>query len=203
MTSDLIYWQHKLPQGIEVIEICGGDSYSDKLWRALAMQLVSEHSDDGLRTVSHFPNGAPSLIGENRRVSLTHTGRFLALAIGPEVEGDEVGECFLPSCALGIDAERCDRQQVIRIRERFLSSEELEMIDAEDVEANVRAWTIKEAVYKAMLTPGVDFRKEIHIVEMPEIKSRKKGVATCRGHRFTLCSWHSEEVCLTAAFVNS
>ena len=68
---------------------------------------------------------------------------------------------------MGIDAERTDRRQVLAIRERFLSDEELVMIPADDIAANVQAWTIKEAVYKAALGMGLSLRDNIRIRKMP------------------------------------
>ena len=71
--------------------------------------------------------------------------------------------------ALGIDAERHDREQVLKVRERFLSPAELEIIPADSVPDNILAWTVKEAAYKAALTAGVDLRDNIAIVKMPAV----------------------------------
>ena len=204
METEFIYWHHKLPRGIEVIEVCGGEDRSGRLWRLMAEQLIAENSDDGERSISHYSSGAPFLEGENRRVSLTHTEHFLALAMRPATP-DPIGESPVCGEMLGIDAERLDRQQVLRIRERFLSREELEMIPADDLGANILAWTIKEAVYKAMLTPGLDFRRDIAIIQLPDMKSHARGTARALPKegpacRFDLFSWESEGHCLTVAF---
>lgn len=205
METEFIYWAHKLPAGIEVEEVCGGEDRNGPLWRALALQLIAEHSPDGMRSVGHYPSGAPFLEGENRRVSLTHTGHFLAMATRPE-SVEPVSEGFDARNALGIDAERWDREQVRRIRERFLGPEELESIAPDDLEGLIMAWTAKEAAYKAMLTPGLDFRKQIRIVSLPGIKDRRKGVAEVTmpdGHvwRLNLCAWDSEGHCVTVAYI--
>ncbi len=202
--TDFVYWAHKLPHGIEVAEICGGEDRSHALWKAMALQLFAEHSDDGWRQIEHYGNGAPFLVDEeNRRVSITHTGRFMAIAMLPPCD-KSLGPEFIPGQALGIDAEKTDRRQVLNVRDRFLNESEKNMVVEDDIEANVMAWTIKEAVYKAMLTPGLDFRKDIQIISFPDPKSKGKGeaIAIKEGHevRLTLCSWISEGCLLTVAY---
>ena len=76
---------------------------------------------------------------------------------------------------MGIDAERRDRSQVLGIRERFLSDAEMAMVAADDVVANITAWTAKEALYKAALTPGIDLRRDIRIQSLPVPMTVTKG----------------------------
>lgn len=202
--TDFVYWAHKLPHGIEVAEIFGGEDRSQALWKAMSLQLFAEHSDDGWRQIEHYDNGAPFLVDEeNRRVSLTHTGHFMAIAMLPPCDRS-LGPEFVAGQALGIDAEKTDRAQVIKVRDRFLNESEKNMVAEDDLQANIMAWTIKEAVYKAMLTPGLDFRRDIHIISLPDPKSKVKGEAIAlKGGaevRLTLCSWLSEECLLTVAY---
>ncbi len=204
METEFIYWSHKLPHGIEVAEISGGEDKSAKLWKAMALQLYAEHSEDGWRTIGHYPSGAPFLEDEpQRRISVTHTGHLMAIASLPPAEAP-LGDGFVSGQALGIDAEKRDREQVLRVRERFLNEAELSMIGKEDLASNILAWTIKEAVYKAMLTPGLDFRNDIHIISLPDSNSKKKGIAMANHGdmeiSLTLCSWYSEDYLLTVAY---
>lgn len=202
METDFIYWDHKLPRDITVAEISGAEDKSPALWKAMALQLLAEHSEDGWRQIGHFASGAPFFEDERRRVSLTHTNHFMAIAWLPEVENIP-SDNFVPTAALGIDAERKDRPQVLRIRPRFLSEEELLLAGEEDVEANILLWTVKEAAYKAALTPGLDFRKDIRIEKLPEIRSKGRGHASVfimgRWYPLTLFSWESEGNILTVA----
>ena len=99
-------------------------------------------------------------------ISLTHTQGLLAVATLPPTPECPL-EVFAERTALGIDAERADRSQVLKIRGRFLSDEELALVPADDVTANVIAWTVKEAAYKAAMTEGLDFRDAIRIRRMP------------------------------------
>ncbi len=163
---DFIYWRHPTIPGIKVEEITGGEYYKGKVWLDMARQVYCENGREAYREIGHFKNGAPFLYGETARISITHCDGLFAVATlpsTPEVELDS----FSARAALGIDAERADRKQVLRIRERFLSSAELSLVPEDDLCLNVLAWTVKEAAYKAALTEGLDFRENIRIVRMP------------------------------------
>ena len=61
---------------------------------------------------------------------------------------------------IGVDIEAIDRAgQLARVAARVLSTEELECYSDRLVEA----WTLKEALYKAAHSPGLDFRSAIHL----------------------------------------
>jgi hypothetical protein len=165
---DFIYWRHPTVPGIKVEEITGGEHYRGKVWLDMARQVYCENGRDVYREIGHFRNGAPFLYGETSRISVTHCDGFLAVATlppTPEVSLD----AFSDRAAMGIDAERADRTQVLRIRERFLSDEELAMIPEEDLTLNVQAWTVKEAAYKAAFAEGIDFRSDIRIIWLPRL----------------------------------
>ncbi len=204
METEFIYWSHRLPQKITVEEISGGEDKSPAVWKAMALQLYAEHAPDGgYRVIEHFPGGAPASENREERISLTHTDHFMAIASLPAC-GHAVGEEFESGNALGIDAERWDREQAMRVRERFLNDEELKLIPAGELAPHVLAWTIKEAVYKAMLIPGLDFRRDIKIRRLPDIKGRRAGEAEAVAAGgapvlLQLYSWDSEGVCVTVA----
>ncbi len=163
---DFIYWRHPTIPGIKVEEVSGGEHYKGNVWLDMARQLYCENGKEAYRDLGHFRNGAPFLYGESARISLTHCQGLLAVATLPPTPEVDLST-YSNRAALGIDAERADREQVIHIRDRFLSPEELEVIPADDVTANVMAWTIKEAAYKAAFTAGLDFRTQIRITKMP------------------------------------
>lgn len=153
--------------GIKVEEVSGGDLSLGPVWIEMARQIYCENGREAYREIGHFRNGAPFLHGENTRISMTHCRGLLAVATLPPTPEVDLA-VFSERACLGIDAERADRRQVIDVREKFLSADELAMIPADDVEANVIAWTVKEAVYKALLYEGLDFRRDIHITRMPK-----------------------------------
>ncbi len=168
METEFIYWRHHTLPGIKVEEVCGGDCYSLPIWTEMAYQVYSENGRDGYREIGHFRNGAPFLMGENGRISITHTDHFLAVATLPPTPEVDLS-VFSERAAVGIDAERADREQTLRVRERFLSDEELNMIAKDDVRMNVMAWTAKEALYKAAMQEGLDWREDITIIALPKI----------------------------------
>ena len=166
MEEDLIYWRHPTLPGIKVEEISGGEGREGKVWLEMARQVYCENGRESYREIGHFHNGAPFLYGEQSRISITHCPGLLAVATLPSTPEVELSG-FTRRAALGIDAERADREQTLRIRGKFLSDAELAMIPADDVSMNVLAWTVKEAAYKAALHPGLDFRRDIRIKRMP------------------------------------
>lgn len=166
--DDFIYWRHTLPPGIKIEEISGGSRYSGEVWKQMALQIYCEHGKEQYREIGHFPNGAPFLYGDASRISISHCKGLLVVATLPPTPECDLSQ-YHPRTSMGVDCERADRAQVLKIRQRFLNDAEMEMIPADDVEANIIAWTAKEAAYKALFTPGLDFRNEIVIEQMPEI----------------------------------
>lgn len=166
--EDFVYWRHPTLPCIKVEEITEGDDYKGPAWMDMARQIYGENGKENYREIRHFDNGAPYVAGSMARISLTHCPGLLAVATLPDTPEVTLSE-YSDRAALGIDAERCDREQVLKVRERFLSPAELETIPADSVPDNILAWTVKEAAYKAALTAGVDLRDNIAIVKMPAV----------------------------------
>lgn len=93
----------------------------------------------------HTATGAPRLTGaaSHLAVSVSHSHRLLLMAIGSD------------DAPLGIDTETFDRiGQLRRVAAKFLApGDEMERWGSGDT-LPVRAWTIKEALYKAAATEG-------------------------------------------------
>lgn len=168
MEEDYIYWRHPTLPCIKVEEVSGGDRYSGKLWLEMALQIYCENGKESYRDIGHYANGAPFVYGSNARISITHCKGLLAVATLPDTPEVNLGE-YSDRAALGIDAERTDREQVLKLRGKFLSDREQAMIPSDDVMANIHAWTIKEACYKAAFCEGVDFADGIRITKMPKM----------------------------------
>lgn len=168
METEFIYWRHHTLPGIKVEEVCGGEDKPFPLWLEMAYQVYCENGKDGYREIGHYRDGSPFLAGDCSRISITHAGRFLAIATLPPTPEVELG-VWSERAALGIDAERMDRTQVLKIRDKFLSAEEQAMIPADDVAMNVLAWTAKEALFKGAKEEGVDFRGQIFIDSLPTL----------------------------------
>lgn len=165
--DEFVSWHHDTPVGIKVDEVFGMDSKNGKVWIELAKQIFCEQGQN-YRHLSHFTNGAPFIEGLPARISLTHTDHFLAVARLPKTPETDLA-VFNPRSAMGIDAERADRAQVIKVRGKFLSEEEQKIISSEDIEKNILAWTAKEAIYKAGMTDGIDLRNQIKIIDLPAV----------------------------------
>lgn len=101
--------------------------------------------------LKHRPDGSPYL--ENHRVciSVSHSRRYACIAVSPDRH-------------IGIDIEE-QRSQLRRVAPRVMSDKEMAVYGHKD-NMLLRAWTLKEALYKAALTPGLDYRKDI-ILPLP------------------------------------
>jgi phosphopantetheinyl transferase (holo-ACP synthase) len=204
MEKDFIYWRHVTAPGIKVEEICGAEDRSGRVWIEMARQVYCENGKDGYRVIEHFDSGAPYLDDEPTRISVSHTTGLLVVASLPKTPEANL-EIYSPRTAMGIDAEKLNRKQVLSIRSRFLNESEMSMIADDDIAQNILAWTSKEALYKAALTPGLDFRKDIHISKFPDMKNATIGeaeVVFSDGHTepFELFSYESEGCCVTIAY---
>ena len=167
--DEFVTWRHKTFVGIKVDEVFGMDSKSGKVWIELARQIYCEQGEPNYRIIEYFGNGAPYLEGYQGRISITHTDHFFAVASLPKTPEVNL-ESFNTRSAMGIDAEPIDRKQVIKVRNKFLSEKEMDFIPETDLSLNVQAWTAKEALYKAALTPGLDFKENIIISKLPAIQ---------------------------------
>lgn len=212
MEDEFIYWPHPTPVGINVEEVSGMECKSGRLWEEMAMQIYCENGRDAYREVGHFPNGAPFLFGHTSRISVTHTGHLLAVASLPKTPESDLS-VFSRRTAMGIDAEALSRQQVIKVRGKFLSEEEAAMIPDSDLEKNIIAWTAKEAMYKASMTEGLDFAGDISILSLPAIDRKMnlpgspapvlgKGTVRINGEKeeMELYSYESDGYCVTLAY---
>ena len=168
METEFIYWRHHTLPGIKVEEVCGGEDKLMPLWLEMAYQIYCENGKELYREIGHFRTGAPFLVGEDCRISVTHTKNFLAIATLPSTPEVELNE-FSERAAMGIDAESNDRRQVLKVRTKFLSKDELNAIPEDDVISNILAWTCKEAIYKAIMGEGIDFVNDIKITKLPKI----------------------------------
>lgn len=175
--NEFIYWRHNTSVGVRVEELSGGEDKGARLWKILALQVFGEKGGDHFREIGHFASGAPYLEDSVQRISVSHTPHFMVVASLPRTpEADLVK--FSLRTAMGIDVERADRAQALKVAERVMNDSELSLMEdyaqriddtATKVKTAVLAWTIKEALYKAALEEGIDFRNDLIIRKFPEI----------------------------------
>lgn len=217
--EDFIYQKETAPCGITVEEIYGADEKSAKVWKLFALQIFSESEGD-YRSIDHLESGAPVLDGIPQRISVSHTVHFLAVASLPKTPDMNMEEVN-PRTAMGIDIERADRAQAVRVAEKFLSPQEMfllpvvndmENASREAIASYVLAWTCKEAMYKAIMGIGPDWKQDYVIEVLPKIAESitkatpdrfGKGIVTIPGEEpleILLSSWREHGHILTLAF---
>lgn len=96
--------------------------------------------------IGHNALGAPFIVGCENHISISHCIDCVVIAANRK-------------CVIGVDAEVW-RPQLLRVRERFLTPDEAALPMSK--EALLQAWTIKEAVYKAAMMPGLSLQ-DIHL----------------------------------------
>ena len=139
----------------------------------------------------HHDNGAPYIESPTPiRVSISHSRRWAGVAVG-EIDDP----------ALGIDIESVDREGLQRVLPRVLTEAELAMV-RESENGATKAWTAKEAVYKAVGRMGVDFRRDIRLDNL------EMGLATFlpEQRRFKLNYMNLKEndlLCIASEYNNS
>lgn len=103
--------------------------------------------------IAYHPSGAPYLPDEPFQLSLSHTRGFVALTLSVE--------------RTGIDIEyRSER--VRKIRSRYLSPTEEAFINPQhETEHLLVCWCAKEALFKVVDLPEVDFLEHLHILPFP------------------------------------
>lgn len=117
--------------------------------------------------VGHHDSGVPYLVGrEDISLSVSHSRDYAAVAFSSER-------------TIGVDIEQW-REQLLRVAPRVLSESEMAVYGVSS-DLLLRAWTMKEALYKAALTPGLDFRRDITLPSHPASTA-----ATVAGRPYTI-----------------
>lgn len=118
-------------------------------------------------TRQHLPDGSPTIEGIRQSISISHSTRFAAMAIAP------------PGTLVGIDIET-NRSQLERVCGRILSQEEYNCFRSAP-QGFLKAWTTKEALYKAsrrLFSHEPDYASDLHIIP----------TTTAAGHTFRVYS---------------
>lgn len=216
--AEFIYEKATAPCGVAVEMIYGADDKSAKVWKLFAMQIFSEAEGD-YRVIEHMDNGAPLLAGIPQRISISHTTHCLVITSLPKTPDIDLTEVNVRT-AMGVDLEKADRGQVIKIKEKFLCDEELSLLpsvedaskaSAEDIKKYILAWTCKEALYKADFGKATDWKTDYSILSLPKIAPGIKDATPEKygegeiliGNekiRMNLSSWEMEGHVVTIAF---
>lgn len=123
--------------------------------------------------LSHDQQGAPRVEGETVNISISHTPLMVALALNAD-------------CVIGLDAEQMDRQQVLRVRAKYLNTSEQQFIAPDDLPAHVLAWTAKEAVIKAERNSAIDWTDGIRLEPFAVDAVETSMMAHCGNRSYSL-----------------
>ncbi|MDO4320128.1 MAG: 4'-phosphopantetheinyl transferase superfamily protein [Bacteroidales bacterium] len=124
----------------------GGDAPRRTRERSTALRLASSLLGREV-DIDHDDDGAPVVRGDAVHISVTHSARIVAVAVDPLHR-------------IGIDIEDVRARQLRLVAPRVLSHDELTLWGGSDVSLT-RAWTLKEALYKAAVVPGADWRADL------------------------------------------
>lgn len=132
-----------------------------------AVSVIVAHFFGSNAGIGHRESGAPYLVGhEDISLTISHSRDYAAVA-------------FSAVRTVGVDIEQW-REQLVRVAPRVLSESEMAVYGASS-DLLLRAWTMKETLYKAALTPGLDFRRDIVLPPHPTSTA-----ATVAGRPFTI-----------------
>lgn len=140
-----------------------------------AERLLLCHAVGRPVSLSYTPQGAPSVDGLPLNVSITHTMRLVALALNDDV-------------IIGLDAEPIDRQQVLRVRSKFLNTSEQQFLAPDDLAAHIIAWTAKEAIIKAERNSAIDWTDGICLEPFTVGDDETVVFGRCSDRRYRLTS---------------
>ena len=125
-----------------------------RLEQEVVARLVEEAFGKGAVKVNDT-HGRPSVLmpdGSRRPLTVSHCAACAVIAV-PAHDTDTIG----------IDVET-PRTPLPRVLPRILTEAELAAVTPGDMDAMLRAWTLKEALYKASATPATDYRRDISIL---------------------------------------
>jgi len=126
------------------------------------------------------------LLSDNRNISISHCEDIVTILIS-ENKG------------IGIDVERINNK-VHSIKSKFLNQKEINYLSGYEESRNLtRAWTAKEAIYKALRMPGIIFSENILIEEFNNESKTGIGkfISTNQEKKFKLYFYDLDNYCLT------
>jgi len=126
------------------------------------------------------------ILSDNRNISISHSGQIVAILISKDI-------------GIGVDVERIT-EKVNSIKSKFLNQQEINYLtSAEDTRNLTRAWTAKEAIYKAVRKDGISFSENILLEEFNnEAKSGiGKFISSNQERTFKLYFYDLDDYCLT------
>lgn len=130
--------------------------------RTLLNEVVGEK-----KTIAYEKSGKPYLTDHSYNISITHTGKYVAVLLHP-------------TCGVGIDIEKI-ADKVGRVKSKFLSEFELNFVEERSEKTQLTLmWSAKEALYKIVGKENVDFVNDLHIdVFQPYLEGEMEARESC------------------------
>lgn len=116
----------------------------------LAVRVLLKHLLQEEKAICYEPSGAPKLADGSWQISLSHTKGYVAVQVSQNQPA-------------GIDIEYM-ASRIQKIQHRIMSETELSHLSTQQpIIHALLHWSAKETLFKALLTPDVDFRTHLHI----------------------------------------
>ncbi len=116
----------------------------------LAARVLLQDILDEKKVIAYTKNGKPYLVDHSHQISITHTGKYVAIILHPTYR-------------VGIDVEKIS-DKVVRVQSKFLSEAERSEIDATSAKTHLALlWSAKEALYKILEQEEVEYTKHLII----------------------------------------
>jgi len=127
-----------------------------KQWLAYRALLRHILPDEGIH-IHYSEEGKPYLKDHSYGISISHTRNLAAVIASKNHEA-------------GIDMEFIN-PRILKIRDKFISEDELATIDPDSIEVLTAIWCAKETLYKLNGRKSIDFRKHIRIYN-PDLQEK-------------------------------
>lgn len=108
----------------------------------------------GNEPILYSPIGAP-YIKEEGFISISHAQQVVGLA-------------FCKDFPIGLDLEPI-RSKVLRVSKKFLSENEKNELDTDNITEMIKVWSGKEALYKLAGRKGIIFAKELYLKKKSDL----------------------------------
>ena len=149
----------------------------------LAARKLISLVDSDLRV---FYKDEVPFLSDNRNISISHSENIAAILISDKRR-------------IGIDIERINKK-VHLIKSKFLNQKEINYLTGDgETKRLTKAWTAKEAIYKAVRKPGIIFSENISLEEFNNDTKSGIGKFTLSNQeiRFKLYFYDVDDYCLT------
>ncbi len=109
--------------------------------------------------IAYSPNGKPYLEDSDLNISISHTDNFVAVLLSSKEE-------------IGLDVQ-LPKQQLLKIRHKFISEEEQQWLDYENIFQLCQLWSAKEALFKLHEKGSLDFKTNMRLISPIDNQEKK------------------------------